>query len=174
MRVHMYYQKLFMNFKRALNFIRPSPCYIPLKIEELYGNKNINNSIEKFIDIYYSTEVAPSINWKGVPILKNIECKINTIDINNKINYDFKKFGIIPIQGMSTEKKVHQEVQNIIQTNNELDKRVLVFLDSEHSYQNVTKELEIYPRFVTLNSYCIVEDTMVNGHPSFPSYRAGP
>lgn len=44
-------------------------------------------------------------------------------------------------------------------------KSILVNLDSDHDKYHVLKELEIYSGFVTPGSYCIVEDTVIGGHP---------
>lgn len=38
-------------------------------------------------------------------------------------------------------------------------RRVMVFLDSNHSKENVLAELDVYARFVTTGCYLIVEDT---------------
>jgi cephalosporin hydroxylase len=51
---------------------------------------------------------------------------------------------------------------------------ILVVLDSDHRQQHVAQELEIFRRWVTPDSYLIVEDTNINGHPVNPFFGPGP
>ena len=51
---------------------------------------------------------------------------------------------------------------------------VIVMLDSDHSKNTVSRELNIFSEFVTTGSYLIVEDTNINGHPSYSAYGPGP
>ena len=50
----------------------------------------------------------------------------------------------------------------------------MVLLDSDHSEAHVTRELGLLSSFVSLGSYMIVEDTNINGHPTFRRFGPGP
>lgn len=50
----------------------------------------------------------------------------------------------------------------------------MVILDSDHSQAHVARELEILAPYVTPGSYVVVEDTNINGHPTYPSFGPGP
>ena len=53
-------------------------------------------------------------------------------------------------------------------------KSVMVILDSDHSRDNVLRELAVYAPLVTSGQYLIVEDSNVNGHPTSPDHGPGP
>ena len=103
----------------------------------------------------------------------NIDCKVITIDINPKWSIDPKSLNILSIKGMSTNSSVVNEVKAYVERYANSG-NVIVLLDSDHSRENVIRELSIYSQFVTEGSYAIVEDTNVNGHPSFPAHGPGP
>ena len=99
----------------------------------------------------------------------NKKGKIISIDINKKD--DFPKHERIEFwTGSSTDEKIIDEVKQKIDNN----KKIIVILDSDHSKKHVLKELEIYSKFVSKNSYLIVEDTAINGHPIVPNFGEGP
>lgn len=75
-------------------------------------------------------------------------------------------------QGSSVDPLIVAEVKKIA-TNY---KRVLVFLDSNHTHEHALAELEAFAPLVTLGSYCVVFDTIIEDLPadSFPERPWGP
>lgn len=61
------------------------------------------------------------------------------------------------LEGSSTTAEMAAKVQAFTEGR----ERVLVVLDSMHTHDHVTRELEIYAPFVTKGSYCMVFDTIV-------------
>ena len=65
------------------------------------------------------------------------------------------------IEGSSIDTKVLDKVKTIAKN----FKKILVFLDSNHTHEHVYEELNLYTPFVSKNSYCVVFDTIVEELP---------
>jgi cephalosporin hydroxylase len=73
------------------------------------------------------------------------------------------------LRGSSVNNSIVEQVLKMIH-----GKTVMVVLDSDHSMDHVSKELDIYSDLVSVGQYCIVEDTNVNGHPVHKRFGPGP
>jgi cephalosporin hydroxylase len=87
------------------------------------------------------------------------------IDIreHNKIEIEkhpmFKR--ITMIEGSSISKEVSEQVYAFSKGK----KKILVFLDSNHTHEHVIKELELYSPLVSINSYIVAFDGLVEDMP---------
>lgn len=75
------------------------------------------------------------------------------------------------IEGSSVADDVVQQVRDLLPDDGS---HVLVILDSDHSRDHVAAELAVYGPMVTVDSYVVVEDSNVNGHPAAPLHGPGP
>ncbi len=73
------------------------------------------------------------------------------------------------IEGSSIEPSIVSEARRDLP-----DGVGLVVLDSDHSEAHVRAELQAYADLVSRGGYLVVEDTNVNGHPTFPEHGPGP
>lgn len=73
-----------------------------------------------------------------------------------------------------TGSSTSQEIVNKVKEFAGNEGRILVILDSDHSKEHVLNELTIYSKLVTKNSYLIVEDSNINGHPVAREFGPGP
>lgn len=112
-----------------------------------------------------------SIHFAGQLLLLNypqmdraVTRKVISIDIDPRPhNVDVVRkhpFGsmISVITGSSVDRNVFEKCEKLIQAND----RVMVVLDSNHSRQHVTKELELYSRLVSVGCYLCVSDTHIS------------
>ncbi|MEO8033448.1 MAG: CmcI family methyltransferase [Acidobacteriota bacterium] len=98
-----------------------------------------------------------------------------TIDFNPKIDYDPGPHRITSIRGISTADSTFGQVRAVLDGKScSRERRVMVVLDSDHSKQNVMRELRLYADLVTPGQWLVVEDTNVNGHPVLPEHGEGP
>jgi cephalosporin hydroxylase len=70
-------------------------------------------------------------------------------------------FMIELIQGSSIDQKIFNKVKSIAKNYS----KILVILDSDHTYRHVLSELELFTPLVSKGSYCIVFDTLVGDLP---------
>lgn len=76
------------------------------------------------------------------------------------------------IQGSSVDSTIAEEVYNFSKSY----KRVMVFLDSNHTHEHVLQELILYAPLTSIGSYCVVFDTLIEDMPadSYPDRPWGP
>lgn len=91
-----------------------------------------------------------------------------TIDINHVDKLPQHK-RITYLTGSSIDKDIINFISPRVK-----DKVVMVILDSDHRKEHVLKELEVYSKFVSKDSYLIVEDTNVTGFPIRGMFEDGP
>ena len=93
------------------------------------------------------------------------------IDIRKHNKDEIKKHPLYKrikmIEGSSVDPKIIKKVFSAVKDK----KKIMVFLDSNHTHEHVLKELEAYSSLVKKGSYIIVFDTMVEDMPknSFPN-----
>lgn len=119
------------------------------------GSLILSASLLNLLDLYEGVNPYES-NRKVVGIDIDIRSHnykaIKEHPFNNKIEM---------IQGSSIDEEVVREIQNISSNFN----KILVCLDSNHTHEHVYKELTLYSDFVSLGSYCIVFDTVIEKLP---------
>ena len=74
---------------------------------------------------------------------------------NTKKSHLIKRISMI--QGSSTDKKVVNQVKKFAKGK----KRILIFLDSDHSFEHVLTELKSYSSLIKKGSYIVVFDTAI-------------
>ena len=75
------------------------------------------------------------------------------------------------LEGSSVDENIIDSVTKISKN----FKKILVLLDSNHTFDHVFKELQAYSRLVTLGSYCVVFDTVIENlnYDHFPNREWG-
>lgn len=66
------------------------------------------------------------------------------------------------LEGSSTDSSIVEEVHQLASTRD----RILVILDSNHTHEHVSRELDLYADLVSPDSYLIVLDTIIEDLPS--------
>jgi cephalosporin hydroxylase len=105
-------------------------------------------------------------NFKVIGIDIDIR-KHNLKEIKKSIYFKYLDL----IEGSSIDEKIFKLVKKKIKKN----KKVLVILDSDHSFKHVIKELHLYSKLVSKNSYIILPDTYIDFMPknTFKKWKVG-
>ena len=105
-------------------------------------------------------------NFKVIGIDIDIR-KHNLKEIKKSIYFKY----IDLIEGSSIDEKIFKLVKKKIKKN----KKVLAILDSDHSFKHVIKELYLYSKLVSKNSYIILPDTYIDFMPknTFKKWKVG-
>lgn len=91
-----------------------------------------------------------------------------TIDINKISKIKHKRIEFLTGSSVSDEiiNKLKEKALNF--------NKVMVILDSDHHTEHVLKEIRLYSKFVSVGSYLIVEDTVINNPLRIDDYNSGP
>jgi len=100
----------------------------------------------------------------GKVITCDIEAKCDGSIIPEKL---FKRIKFL--HGGSTNPLIFDDIKSQVE-----EKKNIVILDSDHSYDHVRQEMSMYSPLVPINSYMVVEDTHANGHPVPWQWGKGP
>ena len=96
--------------------------------------------------------------------------EIVTVDIDGSLQPERPVHSRITyILGSSIDADVFRRIKRMIG-----NRKVMVILDGEHHCDHVKQELKMYSALVKPGGYLIVEDTNINGHPTFPEFGFGP
>ena len=68
---------------------------------------------------------------------------------------------ITMLEGSSIDKDIAEKVYKIAKEK----KKILIVLDSNHTHEHVQKELNLYANLVSIGSYCVVFDTIIEDMP---------
>lgn len=117
----------------------------------------IETGIARGGSLIFFASLMKLINRKGLVIGVDI-------DIRKKNELALKKHPLSKHIKLFKGSSISEEIIKKLKKNLS-NKKVLVILDSMHTEEHVLKELEIYSKIVTKNSYLIVQDTFVEFFP---------
>jgi cephalosporin hydroxylase len=94
----------------------------------------------------------------------NDHSKVITVDVGGHdpavLKFPTWKERVVYIRGSSVSDEVFEKIRARVE-----GRKVLVTLDSLHTKDHVLKEMKLYSQLVSLNSYMVVQDTQLMGHP---------
>lgn len=87
------------------------------------------------------------------------------IDIREHNRKEIEKHQMFKRIKMISGSSINEDTIEKVKAHAEGKKKILVILDSNHTHDHVLKELELYSPFVSLSSYIVVFDTIVEDLP---------
>jgi cephalosporin hydroxylase len=150
------------------------------------GIPTAQNPNDAWIHQEIITQVKPDViveagTWRGgsaalwAMILQQVnpQGRVITIDINDNSSAAKElptvKGKVEFLLGSSVDPAIVAAVTKRVE-----GKKVLVILDSDHRKDHVLAEIKAYAPLVSKDSYLIVQDTNVNGHPVRANFGPGP
>jgi cephalosporin hydroxylase len=111
--------------------------------------------------------------WATILQQVNPQGRVITIDVKNFVsaakNLPIVKEKVEFLIGSSIDPTIVVKVEERVK-----GKTVMVILDSDHSKGHVLAEMKAYAPMVSKDSYLIVQDSNVNGHPVLANFGPGP
>ncbi len=116
--------------------------------EDVFRYQEIIRATKPEIIVETGTDTGDSALWfsQFAPVI--------SVDIRHE--YSSTEGNITWLSGSSTSSSIFSQVKKLVQ-----GKKVLVSLDSDHSYEHVANEMELYAPLVQVAGYMVVEDTIV-------------
>jgi cephalosporin hydroxylase len=145
-----------------------------------FGNQTVKCPLDLWIYQELLVRTRPDVivetgTWRGgsalylAMILDQVgHGRVITIDVQD-VKDRPRHPRITYVSGSSTDPAIVRAVHGMVD-----GARALVILDSDHSEAHVYDEIAAYRSLVQPGDYLIVEDTNVNGHPTFPEFGPGP
>ena len=136
------------------------------------GSLILSASMLALLDLHEAIESKKNLN----PLKSSRKVLGIDIDIREHNRKEIEKHPMFSriqmIEGSSIAPNIILEVKEIAKNYN----NILVFLDSNHTHDHVLKELEAYAPLTSVNSYCVVFDTIVEDMPNntYPDRPWGP
>ncbi|MFT3807418.1 CmcI family methyltransferase [Arenimonas sp.] len=96
--------------------------------------------------------------------------RVVTVDIDDTVSGRPVHPRITYVHGSSADSALVDSIRDQIGAG----ETVMVVLDSDHGAGHVLAELRLFAELVTPDSYLVVEDTNINGHPVIPEFGPGP
>lgn len=118
----------------------------------------IETGIARGGSLIFSASMLEMINEDGhilgidIDIRKENRLAIENHPLNKRITM---------LEGSSVDKDIAEKVYKVAQNK----KKILIVLDSNHTHEHVKKELDLYANLVSIGSYCVVFDTIIEDMP---------